>query len=100
MGRGADHLGLGLGAREQPDDGVEGDAHAGVTVKHRSRVARDPTLPNLRQVHLVHAELHDEHVGGEPSAGKPGHFDKTIEGIKALRAAKIPVVGFTRWAPS
>ncbi|MEV4295575.1 MOSC domain-containing protein [Microbispora rosea] len=40
--------------------GVEGDAHAGVTVKHRSRVARDPSRPNLRQVHLVHAELHDE----------------------------------------
>ncbi|HEV7996436.1 MAG TPA: MOSC domain-containing protein, partial [Stellaceae bacterium] len=29
-------------------------------VKHRSRVARDPTQPNLRQVHLIHAELHDE----------------------------------------
>ena len=40
--------------------GVEGDAHAGVTVKHRSRVARDPTAPNLRQVHLIHAELHEE----------------------------------------
>ena len=40
--------------------GVEGDAHAGRTVKHRSRVARDPTQPNLRQVHLIHAELHDE----------------------------------------
>jgi MOSC domain-containing protein YiiM len=40
--------------------GVEGDAHAGVTVKHRSRVARDPTVPNLRQVHLIHAELHAE----------------------------------------
>lgn len=38
--------------------GVEGDAHAGATVKHRSRVARDPTQPNLRQVHLIHAELH------------------------------------------
>jgi len=37
--------------------GVEGDAHSGVTVKHRSRVARDPTQPNLRQVHLIHAEL-------------------------------------------
>ena len=45
--------------------GVDGDAHAGVTVKHRSRVARDPSQPNLRQVHLIHAELHDdvdEHV--------------------------------------
>jgi hypothetical protein len=40
--------------------GVDGDAHQGVTVKHRSRVARDPTQPNLRQVHLIHAELYDE----------------------------------------
>ncbi len=40
--------------------GVEGDAHLGELVQHRSRVARDPTKPNLRQVHLVHAELHDE----------------------------------------
>jgi hypothetical protein len=37
--------------------GVEGDVHAGPTVKHRSRVARDPTTPNLRQVHLLHDEL-------------------------------------------
>jgi MOSC domain-containing protein YiiM len=40
--------------------GVDGDAHAGETVKHRSRVAVDPTQPNLRQVHLIHAELHEE----------------------------------------
>lgn len=40
--------------------GVEGDAHAGETVKHRSRVRRDPSQPNLRQVHLVHSELFDE----------------------------------------
>ena len=39
--------------------GVEGDAHLGTTVQHRSRVARDPGQPNLRQVHLIHAELHD-----------------------------------------
>jgi MOSC domain-containing protein YiiM len=39
--------------------GVEGDAHSGETVKHRSRVAKDPTQPNLRQVHLIHAELFD-----------------------------------------
>lgn len=37
--------------------GVEGDAHAGVAVKHRSRVALDPTQPNLRQVHLIPEEL-------------------------------------------
>ncbi len=40
--------------------GVEGDAHKGVTVKHRSRVKVDPTQPNLRQVHLIQAELFDE----------------------------------------
>lgn len=40
--------------------GVQGDAHAGVTVQHRSRVKRDPSQPNLRQVHLIHAELLDE----------------------------------------
>lgn len=40
--------------------GVDGDAHGGPTVKHRSRVARDPTQPNLRQVHLIHSELFAE----------------------------------------
>ena len=40
--------------------GVQGDAHSGKTVKHRSRVARDPSQPNLRQVHLLQAELFDE----------------------------------------
>ena len=49
-----------LGLRLVAGLGVEGDAHAGATVKHRSRVARDPSQPNLRQVHLIHAELHDE----------------------------------------
>jgi MOSC domain-containing protein YiiM len=43
-----------------PGRGVAGDAHAGATVKHRSRVARDPTQPNLRQVHLLHEELLQE----------------------------------------
>lgn len=40
--------------------GVEGDAHLGVTVQHLSRIAQDPTQPNLRQVHLMHAELFDD----------------------------------------
>ncbi len=43
-----------------PGLGVEGDAHAGRTVQHRSRLARDPAQANLRQVHLIHEELHDE----------------------------------------
>jgi hypothetical protein len=40
--------------------GVRGDAHYGAAVKHRSRVAKDPSRPNLRQVHLIHGELYDE----------------------------------------
>jgi MOSC domain-containing protein YiiM len=54
--------------------GVEGDAHAGETVKHRSRVRRDPTQPNLRQVHLIHSELHDElrAAGYEIAPGQMG----------------------------
>lgn len=40
--------------------GVLGDAHAGHLVQHLSRVRRDPDQPNLRQVHLIHAELLDE----------------------------------------
>jgi MOSC domain-containing protein YiiM len=40
--------------------GVEGDAHLGSTVKHRSRVAQDPNQPNLRQVHLIQNELFEE----------------------------------------
>jgi hypothetical protein len=43
--------------------GVEDDAHEGTTVQHLSRVRRDPTQPNLRQVHLISAELHDELAG-------------------------------------
>jgi MOSC domain-containing protein YiiM len=65
--------------------GVEGDAHAGVTVKHRSRVARDPSQPNLRQVHLIHAELHDElrQRGFEVSAGQMGE-NVTTRGVDLL----------------
>ena len=65
--------------------GVEGDAHAGVTVKHRSRIAKDPTQPNLRQVHLVHAELFDElRVNGFDIA--PGDIGENIttQGVDLL----------------
>jgi MOSC domain-containing protein YiiM len=65
--------------------GVEGDAHLGTTVKHRSRVAKDPSQPNLRQVHLIHAELHDElrEVGFNVSAGDMGE-NVTTRGIDLL----------------
>ncbi|MFD6023441.1 MOSC domain-containing protein [Streptomyces griseoluteus] len=57
--------------------GVEGDVHAGVTVKHRSRVAQDPSQPNLRQVHLIHEELFDE-VGGDGFTVEPGELGENI----------------------
>lgn len=65
--------------------GVDGDAHAGVTVKHRSRVARDPSQPNLRQVHLIHQELFDElrPRGFEIAAGDLGE-NVTTSGIDLL----------------
>ncbi|GGV78075.1 MULTISPECIES: MOSC domain-containing protein [Streptomyces] len=57
--------------------GVAGDVHAGVTVKHRSRVAQDPTQPNLRQVHLIHEELFDE-VARAGFAVSPGDLGENI----------------------
>ena len=68
--------------------GVEGDAHQGTTVKHRSRVARDPTQPNLRQVHLVHAELHDElrQAGFTVAPGQMGE-NVTTSGVDLLGLA-------------
>lgn len=75
--------------------GVEGDAHLGTTVKHRSRVAKDPSQPNLRQVHLIHAELHDElqAEGFAVSAGEMGE-NVTTCGIDLLalpRGARLRI---------
>ena len=65
--------------------GVEGDAHAGVTVQHLSRVRQDPTQPNLRQVHLIHRELFDElaAAGHRVAPGEMGE-NVTTEGIDLL----------------
>jgi len=65
--------------------GVEGDVHAGVTVKHRSRVAKDPTVPNLRQVHLIHAELFDDlaEAGFTVAPGELGE-NVTTRGVDLL----------------
>ncbi|MFC5720927.1 MOSC domain-containing protein [Streptomyces gamaensis] len=57
--------------------GVEGDVHAGVTVKHRSRVAQDPSQLNLRQVHLIHEELFTE-VGEKGFDVAPGELGENI----------------------
>ena len=65
--------------------GVEGDVHAGATVKHRSRVRKDPTQPNLRQVHLIHAELHEE-LAGQGFEVRPGEMGEnvTTSGVELL----------------
>jgi MOSC domain-containing protein YiiM len=65
--------------------GVDGDAHSGTTVKHRSRVAADPTQPNLRQVHLIQSELHDDlrAQGYEVAYGQMGE-NITTRGVDVL----------------
>ena len=65
--------------------GVRGDAHAGKTVKHRSRVAKDPSQPNLRQVHLIHSELFAElaHLGFHVDSGDLGE-NVTTQGVDVL----------------
>ena len=65
--------------------GVEGDAHSGETVRHRSRVSIDPTQPNLRQVHLIHMELYAElqAAGFDVSAGQLGE-NVTTQGVDLL----------------
>jgi MOSC domain-containing protein YiiM len=68
--------------------GVEGDAHQGTTVKHRSRVKLNPAAPNLRQVHLIHAELHDElrETGFVVAPGQMGE-NVTTSGVDLLGLA-------------
>jgi MOSC domain-containing protein YiiM len=69
--------------------GVEGDAHFGATVQHRSRLRRDPTAPNLRQVHLIHAELLDElaEAGFDVRTGDVGE-NVTTRGVDLLGAPR------------
>lgn len=78
--------------------GVDGDAHRGRTVQHLSRVARDPTQPNLRQVHLLHAELHDDlrERGFDLAAGQLGE-NVTTRGLDLLA---LPVGTLLRLGPT
>jgi MOSC domain-containing protein YiiM len=66
-----------LGIRLLKGLGVAGDAHMGETVKHRSRVRKDPTQPNLRQVHLIQAELFDE-LRAKGFDVKPGDLGENV----------------------
>jgi MOSC domain-containing protein YiiM len=69
--------------------GVESDAHMGARVKHRSRVARDPNQPNLRQVHLVASELLDE-VAGKGYEVAPGALGENVT-TRGLDLIRLPV---------
>jgi MOSC domain-containing protein YiiM len=77
--------------------GVEGDAHAGTTVKLRSRVARDPSQPNLRQVHLIHAELHEE-LASRGFAVTPGEMGENIT-TRGLDLLGLPAGARLRLGP-
>jgi MOSC domain-containing protein YiiM len=68
--------------------GVEGDVHAGATVKHASRVRRDAERPNLRQVHLIHAELHDD-VAADGFEVEPGQMGENIT-TRGLELLSLP----------
>ncbi|MFD2371434.1 MOSC domain-containing protein [Brevibacillus sp. GCM10020057] len=78
--------------------GVEGDAHMGETVKHRSRVAQDPTQPNLRQVHLIHSELFAQlkQAGFHVSPGQIGENITT----RNLSLLDLPTGTLLRIGPS
>jgi MOSC domain-containing protein YiiM len=69
--------------------GVEGDAHAGATVKHLSRILKFGNAPNLRQVHLIHHELFDElrDAGFAVTPGQMGE-NVTTEGVDLLNLPK------------
>ncbi len=77
--------------------GVEGDAHHGKNVKHRSRVKADPTQPNLRQVHLIHSELFDE-VAEKGFVVKPADLGENIatKGIDLLGLPRHAVLNVGR----
>jgi len=65
--------------------GVEGDSHAGATVQHRYEMKRNPSAPNLCQVHFMAAELFDDLVptGYTVAPGELGE-NVTTEGINLM----------------
>lgn len=76
--------------------GVAGDAHAGSTVRHRSRVRTDPTRPNLRQVHLIASELFDAlgEVGHDVAPGDLGENITTAGlDLHALAVGSVLLIG-------
>jgi MOSC domain-containing protein YiiM len=78
--------------------GVDGDAHAGRTVQHLARIRRDPTQPNLRQVHLMHAELFSE-LATHGFTVRPGDLGENIT-TRGLPLLDLPRGTTLRIGPS
>lgn len=77
--------------------GVDGDGHLGATVQHRSRVRRDPDQPNLRQVHLIAAELHDELAAAGFAVG-PGDLGENVT-TRGVDLLALPTGALLRLGP-
>ncbi len=84
--------------RVLPGLGVEDDAHLGTTVQHLSRIAVDPTQPNLRQVHLMHAELFEE-LHGLGFNVKPGQLGENIT-TRGIHLPHLPKGALLRFGAS
>ncbi|MEO7260667.1 MAG: MOSC domain-containing protein [Jatrophihabitantaceae bacterium] len=78
--------------------GVQGDAHAGATVKHRSRARWNPSQPNLRQVHLMHAELFDE-LAEQGFDVEPGQLGENIT-TRGVDLLNLPAGTLLRIGPT
>ncbi|MGK5685004.1 MOSC domain-containing protein [Actinoplanes sp. URMC 104] len=78
--------------------GVEGDSHAGIHVRHRSRVRADPRQPNLRQVHLIHEELFAE-VAGKGYEVRPGNLGENVT-TRGIDLLGLPVGTILRFGPA
>jgi MOSC domain-containing protein YiiM len=77
--------------------GVEGDAHSGQRVQHLSRVRRDPAQPNLRQVHLIHAELFDQ-VAADGFTMSPGLIGENVT-TRGVDLLSLPTGALLRLGP-
>jgi MOSC domain-containing protein YiiM len=79
-------------------EGVAGDVHRGTTIRHLSRMRRDPSRPNLRQVHLLDAELLDE-LAARDMPVAPGEMGENVLirglGLLALPAGTVLLLGAT-----
>ncbi|WP_250035939.1 MOSC domain-containing protein [Paractinoplanes maris] len=78
--------------------GIEGDSHAGVNVRHKSRVRVDPTQPNLRQVHLIHQELFAD-VARKGYEVRPGNLGENVT-TRGIDLLGLPVGTILRFGPA